>query len=587
MSAPSAISPPLDRPARPLAWRLAGLAIVASVLPLAAVGYAVYDVNARTLEERSREFQLAVAGDIARAIRAERSAAVEGLVAIRRVLIEGDAPDDARLAWATALVEGDEALDHVVVHAPSGEVIDILREEGVELAASEPLAEAVRAMPDDGALARFGAIAFGAPHRVQVVLPITVDGRTTGFVSTAMSLAPIDARVEQLTRAYFAELPRPLRVVDLERRVLAGEREGPVGAPIDSPALAQYSPSVHAAGAAPSAAFEEDGVEWVAAVVPVPESDWAVLVQQPAEVVYRSLGEIARIVAGTVLIAIALALLVALVSARRITAPLGLLVDFARRLATRDFDARVSISTRDELAVVGRALNRAAGELRASEDRLAEAAAVRADLGRYLPAELVDRVVAREQDMALGGRRQQITILFADVVGFTPLSERLPPETVVAVLNELFTLLTEIVFRHGGIIDKFIGDCVMAVWGAPEPDADHAARALAAAEDMVRWIEVSSEGWRETHGVELALAIGVNTGAAVVGNVGSERRMEYTAIGDAVNVAARLEGIARPNQILVTEAVKDAAGDGFDYAFIDERRVTGRTEQLRLYEVQP
>ncbi|MCA9545292.1 MAG: hypothetical protein KC613_12900 [Myxococcales bacterium] len=180
---------------------------------------------------------------------------------------------------------------------------------------------------------------------------------------------------------------------------------------------------------------------------------------------------------------------------------------------------------------------------------------------------------------------QNVAVLFADVVGFTPLAESQPAEVVVTVLNELFTLLTDIVFRHGGTIDKFIGDCVMAVWGAPNPQGDHAERALLAAEDMMRWVEAAGAGWQARFGVDLQLAIGINSGEAVVGNVGSESRMEYTAIGDAVNVAARLEGIARPNQILITRATRDAAGDGFEYAPVGRRPVTGRAEPVQLFEV--
>jgi adenylate cyclase len=157
---------------------------------------------------------------------------------------------------------------------------------------------------------------------------------------------------------------------------------------------------------------------------------------------------------------------------------------------------------------------------------------------------------------------------------------------MVTILNQLFTILTEIVFRHGGTVDKFIGDCVMAFWGAPDDQADHAARAVAAAEDMQSWIEAGNEDWQRSYGVTIRLAIGVHTGEAVVGNFGSETRMEYTAIGDTVNVAARLEAIARPQQILVSEATRQAAGDDFEYVALGSRQVAGKSEAVELYEVR-
>jgi class 3 adenylate cyclase len=261
------------------------------------------------------------------------------------------------------------------------------------------------------------------------------------------------------------------------------------------------------------------------------------------------------------------------------------LVTQADHLAHRRFDQRVAITSGDELELLGHALGNAASELAASEARIQREIAIRGDLGRYLPAEIVERVVSREQDMHLGGQRRAITVVFADVVGFTPLTERLAAEDTVKLLNELFSLLTEIVFRHGGTIDKFMGDSVMAIFGAPTDQPDHAARALSCAEDMLRFLDTGNAGWLERYGVRIELAIGVSSGECVVGNIGSERRMEYTAIGDVVNTAARLEAIARPNQILVAEATARAAGDGFELVDRGERELPGKKATVRLFEV--
>jgi class 3 adenylate cyclase len=244
------------------------------------------------------------------------------------------------------------------------------------------------------------------------------------------------------------------------------------------------------------------------------------------------------------------------------------------------------VTTRDELALLAGAMRGAATDLAESEAQIRREVQIRSDLGRYLPAELVDKVVRREQDLALGGERRVVTVLFADVVAFTPLTEQRAPEEVVTILNELFTILTGIVFRHGGMVDKFVGDCVMALWGAHEPQEDHAVRALEAAEDMMHWLETGNVAWRERFGVTIQLAIGVHTGEVVVGNIGSKSRMEYTAIGDAVNVAARLEALARPQQILTTRATLDAAGDGFDVAEAGAHQLPGRSEPLTLFEVR-
>ncbi len=578
-------------PRRPLRLKLTAVALVLTALPLLAVGWRVYDVNERALAERAREFQLAIAGDIGRAVAAQQDRATASLAAVRRLLVEDDVggpdglADDARVTLATVLVGADPLLDHVAIYDADGRLIDALLEDGLRVEPPPRLAADLRVAR--GSTVGPAEVNDVAPDnvRVPVALAIEVAGRATGHLVSAVSLAPVRARLRRLARTFFAGQPDPIYVVDLQRRRILGA--GPPGATVDSPALDDLTAESHRAGFAPSRAYvSADGQRRVAARVPIAGTPWSVVVQQPAAIVFAGLVETRRAVALSVVVALLLAWLAGWLVARRLTAPLRALMAYVDRLAVRDFDAPLALRTADELETLAGALSSAAGRLAESEAALAAEAAIRGDLGRYLPAELVDRVVERKQDMALGGRRMPITVMFADIAGFTPLSERLPPETVVGLLNELFTLSTEIVFRHGGVVDKFIGDCLMAVWGAPDPQVDHAARALAAAEEMMQWIEVAARGWQTRHGVELALAIGINSGEAVVGNIGSDRRMQYTAIGDAVNVAARLEALARPSQILVTEATREAAGAAFDCAFVERRTVSGRAEPVALYEVR-
>ena len=150
----------------------------------------------------------------------------------------------------------------------------------------------------------------------------------------------------------------------------------------------------------------------------------------------------------------------------------------------------------------------------------------------------------------------------------------------------MFTFLTGIVFNHGGMVDKFIGDCVMAVFGAPEPRDDDAERAALAALEMIEWLETGNAKWADEFGRELQLGIGISTGTAIVGNLGSEKRMEYTAIGDTVNIAARLEMLAKPGQILISEATREELGEDFDVVDLGARDITGRKEQVRIFELR-
>lgn len=579
------------RARRPFRLKLTLLFALLAVVPLVALGLLLLDVNEEAVATASRELQIAVASDVARTVEGEVRAAASGVEAIARELTDAAASDVDRLAMALRRVETDERIDVVSVYDDSGALIDTMREasaDGVEM----PRRVSARAMRDAREAGRSIGEVERAPRgpRLLVVVALRPGGRVTGYAASRVSLDPIQARVERLAEAHLASAEGAVFVVDDQLRVVAhpdAERAHALAA-ADRGVVTREDVTPGRGDVGRSAEYVAAGGErMVGTVTGIGVVPWAVVVHVPRRLAYASLERMRAIVMATLAVTALMALGAAFLVARRITAPIEKLSAFAGALAARRFDEGVSVDTDDELSVLADAMSRAAGDLRESEQRIREEAAIRADLGRYLPAELVDKVVRREQDMELGGRRVPITVLFADVVAFTPLTERLAPEETVRLLNELFTVLTEIVFRHGGTVDKFVGDCVMAIWGAPTPEPEHARRALDAAEDMLRFLETANEGWRQRYGVTVQLAIGVNTGEAVVGNVGSEKRMEYTAIGDVVNVAARLETIARPQQILITRETKEAAGDAFDYAELGRRELAGRAEPIELFEVRP
>lgn len=573
----------------PIGLKLGLMATLLAVVPLAAVGVALIDVNARAIEELSREAQLLALDDLARTIDQEFVDAQDALDTIGSLFAHGSLDDQTRLEVVRAMVQGQEALDHVALYDVSGERVLVVEEEGSGVPVPEVLPASMRREIEELHVATGDVTVHDATARALLAVRIRVNDRTTGYVASNISLDDVQSRVERLAEGHFHGLDDSLYVVDTELRTVAHtNRERAVTRELADDGILQgvtaemLGPTFSQAGeyVAP------DGTPMLGSSVGIAGRRWALVAQIPQEVAYASLTRMKIWVAGTIGAAILLALVLGLMTARGISAPVKRLTDYARALAERRFDQRVEVETRDELSILGASMNQAAEDLQASEEALKKEVAIRTDLGRYVPEQLVDQIVARERDMALGGERRQITVMFADVVGFTPLTEQLEPEHVVTILNELFTILTQIVFRHDGTVDKFVGDCVMAIWGAPSSQPDHARRALEAAEDMLDWLETGNERWQERFGVTIQLAIGIHSGEAVVGNIGSEKRMEYTAIGDVVNLAARLEAVARPQQILITDAVKRYAGDGFDYVDADLHRLSGWADPVHLWEVR-
>ncbi len=205
----------------------------------------------------------------------------------------------------------------------------------------------------------------------------------------------------------------------------------------------------------------------------------------------------------------------------------------------------------------------------------------------YVHPSVVDELISHPEKLKLGGERKELTALFSDIEGFTTFSEGMPPEELVGLLNEYLSTMTEIVFQHHGTLDKYEGDAIMAFWGAPIPQNDHALRACLAALHMQRAVQELRAEWHARRNITLNVRIGINSGEMVVGNLGAVGKFDYTVIGDSVNLASRLEGANKMygTGILVSERTHELVKDRILAREIDLVAVKGRSEVLRVYEL--
>lgn len=220
-----------------------------------------------------------------------------------------------------------------------------------------------------------------------------------------------------------------------------------------------------------------------------------------------------------------------------------------------------------------------------AHERLAREEVARANYSRFLPEYVVKQMLENPESFKLGGVNQTITILFADIRGFTSISEHAPPEKIVGLLNRYFSAMTDIIFAHGGTLDKYLGDGLMALFGAPTTTPQDASNALNAAVAMQRRLLGINQELRDEGLAEVGVGIGLHTGEVTVGYIGSERRSEYTAIGDSVNTASRLESNARGGQILISDVTAKAARSRYKLHPRDPITVKNREQPVTLWEV--
>jgi len=338
------------------------------------------------------------------------------------------------------------------------------------------------------------------------------------------------------------------------------------------------------AGEDDPAGFELAGHHYLARRAPVDaaspsgEASFLLLAPLDEELAFlRRLRTSLLLAGGSILLA---ALAPALALTRGITRPVAALAAASRRIGAGDLTARVRIDSGDELGELGHAFNEMVRGLR-ERDR------IRRTFERYVSKEVAGEVLRHPELAPVSGVRRELTACFVDVAGFTALAEREAPESVVALLNEYLEEVCGAVLAYDGTVNEFLGDGVVAFWGAPVPQPDHAARACLAALRARDRLAALAERWRARGVSDPRFRIGLHTGELVVGEIGAHERRAYRAVGDAMNLAARIEGANKlyGTQALASGVTVERAGGMVVAREVDRVRVVGRAQPIALFEL--
>jgi class 3 adenylate cyclase len=263
---------------------------------------------------------------------------------------------------------------------------------------------------------------------------------------------------------------------------------------------------------------------------------------------------------------------------KRLTVNLGKVASTMKMVEEGDLDQKVSVKTKDEIGDMAHTFNMMLEGLRERER-------IKDIFSRYVSKQVAERIFKERDAIKLEGERRRVTILFADIRGFTTISEKMLPEEVVSMLNEYFSSIIDIIFRYGGIIDKFIGDAIMVIYNAPLTQDAHELRAILSGIAIQKIIYEINEK-RKTEGkIPVEMGIGINTGDAIAGSIGSEKRMEYTVVGSEVNLAQRIVSKSGKGQILISESTYDPVKDFVKVSALESITVKGVENPVAVYSV--
>ncbi len=286
--------------------------------------------------------------------------------------------------------------------------------------------------------------------------------------------------------------------------------------------------------------------------------------------------ERARFILFLSLIFILFGVVVAVLFSIRLSRPVSKLAEATRQIGRGNYQYRVDLIRNDELGDLAGAFNQMGKDLWMKS-------LMQDSFGKYVGAEVLNLILDNPKSVWLKGRRTEATVLFTDIRGFTSYSEVKEPEEVVEKLNDYFDIASRIILEHGGYVDKFVGDAVLGVFGVPAPHPDHIERAVQAAFEMQK--AFVRKGEQLQNPLLQAVGIGLNTGVVVSGNIGSQAKMEYTVIGDTVNVASRLNGLAGPGEVILSKSIYQALQGQITAEARPPQKIKGKLEPLEVFRL--
>jgi len=415
-----------------------------------------------------------------------------------------------------------------------------------------------------------------------------------GFVGRPEMEQAARSAVEAYARSVLRSPSEAIVAVDVQGAV--GMRAGPLEVAADDvPLLAAMA----AGGKRGFVPLSLGGVNRVAYAVPFVPFGWLMLVTEERAAFYGEVESIARTSLEILAAATAAAVILLLFLASYLTNPIKRVVTVMRNIiASNDLAERVPVDYKDEIGQLSHTFNIMIEELQTAYDQIKGYAfdavvaqkremKIRNIFQLYVPKDVIDQVFLNPEKMLVGDNRV-VSILFSDIRGFTSISETMAPDALVDSLNRYFSLMVDVIMARDGVVDKYIGDAIMAMFGAPVKHENDALASVYAGLEMTENLERFNAEQRKRGSPEFHIGVGINYGVVTAGNIGCEKKMNYTVIGDTVNLASRLEGLTKKyhQPVLITEGVANRIQGELPCRMVDKVAVKGKTEGVKIYTVR-
>ena len=567
--------------------------VLITLIPLLITGYILTKINEESIKVQTKEFQLSVSIQLTELTHSILNNSCSELSEISQILSDTNLSTDQVLRLTSYKVSNSKNIQSVNIHNIEGAFVDSLAASGNDLKTftTKKIPADLISIIREGKCVPGRFFSTGGRIYLQIFKSWKTGEKLQGYFQVITEITGLSSQLKDIIHK--RSFPRfdSAYIIDRNFNMVANSDWTGQG-DIDDISYKKMISGILNQRALPSKnigiAFDffDGKTEWLVNINTISRLNWILVTLQEKSKAYESLYSLQKKILLIALIFILIAGLIGALLGTHLSSPILKIAKGARILAENKFSHRIKdIRSGDEIGEVASAFNHLGESLEEYDARIKKEVAIRSDLSRYLTPELVESIIDRKADLELGGKKQKIAVLFADIAGFTSIAESKPPEQVVSLLNELFTILTGIIFRNNGMIDKFIGDSVMALFGIPDSDPAAVDHAVSTAKEMRTWLEVGNKKWRKDLGINIELSISINYGEVIVGNIGSESRMEFTAIGDVVNTAAKVEKIALADQILITEEVYNILSDKKNVRPAGEFKISGHEENARLFEI--